>query len=266
MPDVHPTAVVEAGARLAADVAIGPFSRIGPEVRLDSGVSVASHVAIGGRTTIGAGTRIFPFASLGQPPQHQGYSGEPSELIIGRDNVIREHVTMHPGTAQGSMATRIGDHGYFMVGAHVAHDCRVGDHVILANNATLGGHVAIADFVVVGGLSAIHQYVRIGRHVMVGGMTGVTQDVIPFGLVVGDRGRLVGVNTKGLTRRGMPAAEIAALRTAYRRLFRGDGPLAERVAAVAAEFQAVAPVMEIVDFIRSVSVRRLCQPRSTDAA
>src|SRR5215469_977150 len=225
MPRIHATAVVAAGAVLAEDVVIGPYCVIGEHVVLGAGVSLKSHVVVDGRTTIGAGTRIFPFASIGHETQDLKYAGEPSALEIGRDNTIREHVTINPGTAGGGMVTRVGDHCLLMVGAHVAHDCRIGDHVILVNNATLGGHVVIDDYAIVGGLSAVHQFVRIGRHAMIGGMSGVERDVIPYGQVMGDRARLHGLNIIGMQRRGFSRDDIHGLRSAYNTLFGDTGTL-----------------------------------------
>ena len=197
MAAVHATAVVDTQAKLGADVFVGPFCMVGPEVTLDEGVVLHSHVVVAGRTRIGARTQIFPFASIGHPPQDLKYAGEPSELVIGADNRIREQVTMNPGTQGGGMVTRIGDRCLFMVGAHVAHDCQLGNGVIMANNATLAGHVTVGDNAIIGGLSAVHQFVRIGRNAMIGGMSGVEHDVIPFGLVLGDRARLSGLNIIG---------------------------------------------------------------------
>ena len=261
MPLVHPTALVEPGARLGSEVSVGAFCAIGPEVELGDQVAVAAHVVIAGRTRIGARTRIHPFAALGQPPQHLGHRGEPTVLSIGTDNVIREHVTMNTGTVEGGGETRIGNRCFFMVGIHVAHDCRIGDRVIMANNATLGGHVSIGDDVVIGGLSAVHQFVRIGRQAMSGGMSGVGQDVVPFALAVGSRARLTGLNLVGLRRRGMPAADIALLRTAYRLLFDGDGHLADRLERVVEACGHSAPVRELVGFARADSPRHLLHPR-----
>ena len=265
-PTIHPTAVIEDGADLAAGVSVGPFCSVGPHVRLDKGVVLESHVVLAGRTTVGSGTRIFPFASIGHRPQDLKYRGEPSELIIGRDNVIREHVTMNPGTEGGGMVTRVGDNCLFMVGAHVAHDCRVGNHAILANNATLAGHVQVGDFAILGGLSAVHQFARIGRHAMVGGMSGVEGDVIPYGSVMGNRAHLSGLNVVGLKRRGFSRDVIHDLRKAYRLLFAEEGTMAERLDDVADEFGGNEPVMDIVNFIRSDSSRAICQPKLDRAA
>ncbi len=258
--DIHPTAVVENGARLGDGVRIGPYSLVGPDVSLGDGCTLHGHVVVGGRTSIGPRSQLFPFASIGLPPQDLKYKGEPSTLEIGSDNVIREHVTMNPGTEGGGMLTRVGDDCLFMVGAHVAHDCRVGDSVIMANNATLAGHVSVENFAILGGLSAVHQFVRIGRFAMVGGMTGVERDVIPFGSVMGDRARLYGINIVGMKRRGLSRDEIHDVRKAYRLLFASEGTFQERLDEVASEFTTSAPVMEIVEFIRSDSSRKICQP------
>lgn len=258
---VHPTAVVDSKAKLGAGVEIGPFCIVGPDADLRDGVRLISHVVIEGRTRIGARTLIYPFASIGHPPQDLKYRGEESRLEIGEDNVIREQVTMNPGTAGGGMVTRVGSHCLFMVGAHVAHDCKLGDHVIMANNATLAGHVVIEDYAILGGLSAVHQFVRIGCHAMVGGLSGVENDVIPYGSVMGDRARLSGLNLIGLKRRGFTRDEIHALRTAYRLLFAQEGTMIERIEDVARLFSGHRPVQDIVDFIKADSQRAICQPR-----
>jgi UDP-N-acetylglucosamine acyltransferase len=262
MASIHSTAIVEPGARLGRDVSIGPYSCIGSDVELGDGVEIMAHVVVGGRTTIGPNTRIFPFASIGLPPQDLKYRGEVSSLRIGAHTTIREHVTMNPGTEGGGMMTSVGDHCLFMVGSHVAHDCRVGDYVIMANNATLAGHVTLGDYAILGGLSAVHQFVRIGRHAMIGGMSGVEHDVIPYGSVMGDRARLAGLNAIGLKRRNFSREDIHALRAAYRMIFAAEGTLAERIADAAEMFKGSAPVMDIVDFIRADSSRSICQPRA----
>ena len=219
MPDIHPTAVVDGGARIGANVTVGPYSIVGTGVELAEGVTVMSHVVVNGRTSIGANTKVYPFASVGLAPQDLKYKGEPSRLEIGCNNIIREHVTMHGGTEGGGMVTRVGNNGLFMVACHVAHDCRIGDHVVMVNNATLGGHVMVGDWAILGGLAAVHQYVRIGRHAMVGGLSGVENDVIPYGSVTGNRARLQGLNIIGLKRRGISRDDIHTLRNAYRLLF-----------------------------------------------
>jgi acyl-ACP--UDP-N-acetylglucosamine O-acyltransferase len=228
---IHPSAVVDPAATLGQGVRIGPFCVVGPDVILGDGVELVSHVCVAGVTTIGARTKVWPFASLGHQPQDLKYRGERTRLEIGADNMIREHVTMNPGTAQGGDVTRVGDHGLYMVGVHVGHDCIVGDHVILANNATLGGHVEVGDHAVLGGISAVHQKVRIGAGAMVGGMTGVEKDVIPYGLAIGDRARLAGLNLVGLKRRGVPHEEIHTVRAAYRAIPMTDHPTSVGVIA-----------------------------------
>ncbi len=258
---VHPSALVAEGAARGAGVEIGPFCVVGPDVRLGEGVRLASHVVVAGRTTIGPGTRIWPFASLGHPPQDLKYEGEESYLEIGARCMIREHVTANPGTRGGGLYTRVGDGCLLMVGAHVGHDCQLGHSVILANNATLGGHVEVGDHVFLGGLSAVHQFVRIGAHAMVGGMTGVEKDVIPFGSVIGNRAELGGLNIVGLKRRGYPRDVIHALRAAYREVFYGEGSLAERAARAAEAHRGVEAVEQMVAFILADSSRSFCTPR-----
>jgi UDP-N-acetylglucosamine acyltransferase len=266
MTGIHPTAVIEQGAALGKNVTVGPYCTVSADVKLDDGVTLVSHVVVMGRTTVGANTKVFPFASLGSPPQDLKYKGEPSQLVIGCNNIIREHVTMNPGTEGGGMLTSVGNNCLFMVGAHVAHDCRVSDHAILVNNATLAGHVEVGEWAILGGLSAVHQFVRIGRHAMIGGMSGVENDVIPYGSVLGNRARLSGLNVVGLKRRNFDRETIHALRNAYRLLFAPEGTMAERIKDVAEVFNTNEPVMEIVNFIRADSSRAICQPNLEDAA
>ena len=266
MTAIHPTAIVESGAKLGEEVTIGPYCIVGPEVELGEGVGLTSHVVVAGRTIIGPNTRIYPFASIGHPPQDLKYKGEASRLVIGANNVIREYVTMNPGTEGGGMVTQVGNNGLFMIGAHVAHDCKIGNHVVMANNATLAGHVEVGDWAILGGLSAVHQFVRVGHHAMIGGMSGVEHDVIPYGSVMGDRARLSGLNVIGLKRRRFSRENIHALRTAYRLLFAQEGAMAERLDDVEAMFGDNEPVMDIVNFIRFDSSRAMCQPRAEHAA
>lgn len=261
MTGIHSTAIVDPEANIGDGVDIGPYCIVEGSVTLRDMVRLHSHVVVGGSTTIGAETEIYPFASIGLPPQDLKYAGESSELIIGKRNRIREHVTMNPGTSEGGMITRVGDDCLFMVGAHVAHDCIMGDHVIMANNATLAGHVIVGDYAILGGLSAVHQFARIGRHAIVGGMSGVENDVIPYGSVMGDRARLSGLNVIGLKRRNFAKDEIHNLRTAYRMLFAEEGTLKERIDDVAKMFKGNDDIQEIVDFMRVDSSRGLTQPR-----
>jgi UDP-N-acetylglucosamine acyltransferase len=262
--DIHATAVVDRRARLGAGVEIGPYAVIGPHVRLGERVQIKSHVVIDGRTTVGADSVVFPFASIGQIPQDLKYKGEPSELVIGAGNIIREYVTMNPGTSGGGMVTSVGSHCLFMAGAHVAHDCRVGDHVVMANSVALAGHVQIGDWAIIGGLSAVQQFCRIGRHAMIGGASGVVSDVIPYGSAMGNRARLAGLNVIGLKRREFTREQIHTLRTAYRLLFAQEGTLAERLSDVAEIYHDNEVVMEIVAFIRDDTSRPICQPRPGD--
>ncbi len=265
MATIHPTAVVDPKAEIAADVSVGAYSVVGADVTLADGVVLESHVVIGGDTSIGERTHIFPFASIGLKPQDLKYRGEPTKLRVGADNQIREHVTMNPGTEGGGGLTCVGDSCLFMVGTHVAHDCRIGNGVIMANNATLGGHVVIDDFAIIGGLSAVHQFVRIGRYAMIGGMSGVEQDVIPFGSVMGDRANLSGLNLVGLKRHGFERGDIQSLRNAYRLLFADEGTLVERLKDVEEVFGTCSPVRRIVEFMKSDSQRGVCQPRDGHA-
>ena len=263
---IHPSAIIEDGARLGADVTVGPFSVVGAHVELGDGVALDSHVVVTGRTTIGARTRIFPFASIGHQPQDLKYKGEPSTLTVGTDCMIREHVTINPGTEGGGMETVVGNHCLLMAGAHVAHDCRLGDHVIMANCGTLAGHVEVGPFAFVGGLSAVHQFVRIGTGAMIGGMSGVESDVIPYGLVMGNRAHLSGLNIVGLKRRGFTREQIQSLRSAYRLLFAPEGTLQERLTDVAESFAGNEAVAMILQFMQAETQRSFCTPRSERAA
>lgn len=266
MTETHPSAIVEPGAKLGEGVRIGPFCTVGPDVVLGDGVELISHVVIAGDTSIGAGTRIYPFASIGHPPQDLKFKGEASRLEIGENNVIREYVTMNPGTEGGGLLTKVGSNGLFMAGAHVAHDCVVGDFVVMANNASIAGHVQLGDFAILGGLAGVHQFVRIGHHAMVGGMAAVENDIIPFGSVMGGRARLSGLNVIGLKRRNFGRDDIHALRTAYRLLFAEEGTMAERLDDVAELYGENEAVMEIVNFISLDSSRGLTQPRLSRGA
>ncbi len=260
---IHPTAVIDPNAKLGSGVEIGPFCCVGPDVSLGDGVVLHSHVVVGGHTEIGPRVAIFPFASIGLAPQDLKYKGEPSRLTIGADTVIRESVTVNPGTEGGGMITRVGHHCLLMVGAHVAHDCDVGDYVIMVNNATLAGHVIVGDHAVIGGLAAVHQFVHIGPHAMIGGMTGVERDVIPYGSVLGERGRLAGLNVVGLKRRGFTREQLQNLRTAYRMLFEepGEGTFAERMDKVIQQFGEDAGVGELLRFVQRDSSRGLTLPK-----
>ena len=260
MSVVHPTALVAPGAVLGERVEIGPYCVLGPDVVLGDDVCLVSHVVIEGVTELGPRNVIHPFAVLGGAPQHLAHRGEPTRLVIGAGNTIREHVTMHTGTVAGGGVTQVGSNGLYMVASHVSHDCIVGDNVEFANNATLGGHVQLGDYVFMGGLSAVHQHTRVGRYAFIGGLAAVTRDVIPFGSVWGNKAYLEGLNLVGLKRRGFPREVIDNLRSAYRLLFAPEGTFQERLDDVARVFAGSAEVSEIVDFIRADANRPLCQP------
>lgn len=254
---VHPTAIVEPGAELAEGVEIGPYCIIGKHVKIGKGTCCKAHVNIEGRTTIGEKCDIFPFASIGTVPQDLKYAGEPTCLEIGHYNTIREHVTMNIGTAGDQGVTRVGDRGLFMMGAHVAHDCQIGNHVILANNATLAGHVKVEDHVIVGGLVAVHQFVRIGAYAMIGGACGVSADVIPYGMVKGERAKLHGLNLVGMRRAGFNKSDVYDLRQAYKMLFLEDGAFSERVSNAESMFSGHEVVRTLLDFLNASSSRKL---------
>ncbi len=262
---IHPTAIIEDGAKIAEGVSIGPYCVVGPHVVLDKGVTLRSHVNIEGHTHVGEGTTIFPFASIGSAPQDLKFSGEASRLIIGKNNTIREHVTMNPGTQHGGMETKIGDNCLFMMAAHVAHDCHVGNNVILANNATIAGHVHVGNFVIIGGLSAVHQFIRIGDHAIIGGMSGVESDVIPYGRVKGERAALAGLNLIGLERRGFEKDDVRKIQRAYNQLFGDEGTFEQRIESVSNDFDDDETIMKIVEFAKAKDKFPLCQPQKKSA-
>jgi UDP-N-acetylglucosamine acyltransferase len=259
---VHPTAIIEPGAVLGDGVNIGPYCLIGGDVRLADGVDLIGHVAIAGRTSIGPRTRIYPFASIGHQPQDLKYHGEPSTLEIGADNVIREHVTISPGTQGGGMSTKVGDHCLLMIGCHIGHDCQIGDHVILSNNVGLAGHCRVGDYVILSGHVGTIQYVHIGAHAFIGAMTKVEKDVIPYGTVNGYPAELMGLNLVGLKRRGFERDAIHGLRAAYRMIFSSEGTLRERVEDATQMFSAEPLVQEMLGFIVATKDRPLTMPRN----
>ena len=259
---IHSSAIVEDGAKLADGVVVGPFCVVGADVTLGEGVNLASHVVVTGRTTVGARTRIFPFASIGHQPQDLKYKGEPSTLDIGSDCLIREGVTLNPGTEGGGMKTTIGNGCAFLANSHVGHDCHVGNNVIFSNNVMLAGHCDVGDFAIIGGGAAVIQFARVGAHSFLGGMSGLEQDLIPYGMALGNRAYLSGLNIVGLQRRGFSRNEIHDLRRAYRLLFAAEGTLLERVADVAEEFKDHMIVMEIIAFIRAGGKRSMCTPKN----
>jgi UDP-N-acetylglucosamine acyltransferase len=258
--EIHPSAIVEPGAEIGPRSKVGAYCVVGPDVQLAERVTLMSHVAVAGRTTIGPETIIWPFASIGQIPQDLKYDGEPTELVIGARNRIRECTTMSTGTSGGGGVTRVGDGNLFMMSTHVAHDCIIGNHVIMANNATLAGHCVVEDYVVMGGLSAVHQHVRLGRGAMIGGLAGVVADVIPYGSVTGERAHLMGLNLVGLKRRSTDRAQIHELRTAFGELFAREGTLQTRVRNVAENHPGNPLVAEIIDFMTAESARSFTLP------
>jgi UDP-N-acetylglucosamine acyltransferase len=259
---IDPTARVADGARIADSVEIGPYCLVGPQVELARGVRLISHVNVTGATTIGEDTIVYPFSSLGTPPQSVNYRGGANKLVIGARCELRESVTMNTGTEDGGGITRVGDRCSFMVGCHVGHDCAVGNEVTFANNVVLGGHVSVGDHTFLGGHVAIHQFVRIGEGVMMAGMSAARDDIIPFGFALGQTGALVGLNIVGLRRRGASRAEMHRLRRAYRSLFFVEGRLPDRVEALAREFADDPLVGKIIAFIRAGSKRPLMRPRT----
>jgi UDP-N-acetylglucosamine acyltransferase len=261
---VHQGAAIDPSVELGADVEIGPGCVIGPNVRLHDRVRLLANVFIERNTEIGADTIVYPFAVLGTPAQDLSYKDEPTRLVIGARNKIREHVSMHRGTVRGKSdgLTKIGDGGYFMTQSHVGHDCTVGDNVIFANTATLGGHASVGDYVILGGLSAVHQHGRVGRFAFVGGMAAVVTDVIPYGMAHGNHAHLDGLNVIGMRRRNMSRELIHDIRAAYRLLFAEEGTFSERLEDVAQVYAKTPEVMEIVDFIRADAQRPLCMPHA----
>jgi len=261
-PLIHPTAIVADGARLGADVRIGPYSIVGSNVTLGDKVELVSHAVVEGNTTIGPGTRIFPFASVGHEPQDLKFHGENSRLEIGANCTIRESVTINPGTEGGGMVTRIGDNCLIMANAHVAHDAILGNNVIMANYVGVAGHVQVGDNVIFGGTCVIHQFTRIGAHAFIGAQSMVDGDVIPYGMAVGNRATLTGLNLIGLKRRGFEREAIHRLRAAYRQIFASEGTLRERVEDAAEIFSQDALVQDVVRFIADAQDRPILLPRN----
>jgi UDP-N-acetylglucosamine acyltransferase len=259
---IHASSVVEDGAVLGHDVRIGPFCHVGPKVSLGDGVELLSHAVVAGHTEIGARTRIFPFASIGHQPQDLKFKGEPSTLTIGADCILREGVTINPGTKGGGAKTVIGDNCAFLANSHVGHDSTLGNGVILSNNVMIAGHVSVGDQAIFGGGSAVIQFARVGAHAFVGGLSGLENDLIPYGMATGNRAALSGLNLVGLKRRGVSREDIHELRAAYRLLFAAEGRLKERLADVASQFGHLAYVTEILDFIQAGGGRAMCTPRA----
>ncbi|MBI1366402.1 MAG: acyl-ACP--UDP-N-acetylglucosamine O-acyltransferase [Alphaproteobacteria bacterium] len=258
---IHPTAIVEDGAAIDDSAVVGAFCCVGPKVKLGPRVVLHPHATVTGRTEIGEGTVVHSYALLGGPPQHLGYRGEDTGLVIGRNNIIREYVTMNIGTVAGGGVTRVGDDGFYMTACHVGHDCQVGDHVIMANCATLGGHVSVEEYVFLGGLCAIHQHSRIGAYAFIGGCAAVVADVIPYASAFGNHAALAGLNVIGMKRRGLPRETIRDLRAAYKLLFDNDRTFKERLEEASERYGARPEVKRILDFVRADARRPLMTPR-----
>ena len=258
---IHNTSIVDKNAKIGNNVEIGPYCVIGPNVKIADNNKLHSHVNITGNTTIGEGNTFYPFCSIGNDPQDLKFSGENTELTIGNGNKIREYVTMNPGTAGGGKKTIVGNNCLFMVSSHVAHDCIVGDNVILANNVPLGGHAIIEDSVIIGGNSAVQQFTRIGRGAMIGGMCGVVRDVIPYGIALGNRSVLQGLNLIGLRRKNLDNKDIMKLSEAYKIIFKNENFL-KNIDELDESFMKVAMVKEVVDFLTKDKKRPICTPFS----
>lgn len=258
---IHNSSVIDKKAKISKNVKIGPFCYVGPYVELSDGVELISNVHIEGFTKIGKETKIFPFASIGTKPQDLKFRNEKSTLVIGKNNTIREYVTINPGTEGGGLKTIIGDNCLFMISSHVAHDCKIGNNVIIANNVPLGGHVTIEDSVVIGGNSAVQQFTRIGRLAMIGGMTGVLKDVTPFGLSIGNRNYLQGINLIGLRRKKYDNKKIMGLDKAYKEIFSSKN-LYENLSKINGEFKDNELVSEVIRFIEKDKKRPICSPQN----
>ena len=258
---IHNSSIIDKKAKIGKKVKIGPFSYIGPKVHISDGVELISNVHIEGNTKIGKGTKIFPFACIGTPPQDMKYKGETNSLEIGENNVIREYVTINPGTKGGGEKTVIGNNCLLMISSHIAHDCHIGNNVVIANNVPLGGHVTIEDSVVIGGNSAVQQFTRIGRLAMIGGMTGVLKDVIPFGLSFGNRNYLRGINLIGLKRKKYDNKKIKELNSAFKKIFSSKN-LHENLSKINGEYRENNLVAEVIKFISKDKKRPICIPQS----
>jgi UDP-N-acetylglucosamine acyltransferase len=258
LTQIHPTATVEAGAVLAADVEIGPYALVGPEVELGAGVTIGPHAIVTGRTRVGDATRIFAHACIGGEPQDREFAGESTMLEIGRENVIREHVTIHVGTPKGGGCTRIGDDNLIMNTAHIAHDCQIGSHCIIASYSGLAGHVWVGDYAVLGAYTGVHQFSRVGESVMAASNAKLSLDAPPFALVAGDRARLVGLNSVGLRRREMTRETMGALKHAFHILFNSKLRLEEAAGRIAEELEGVPEVERLVAFLEK-SERGFCR-------
>ena len=258
---IHRTAIIDPKAKISSNVKIGPYSIIGPNVEIDDDVIIQSHVNISGYTIIGKNNKIFPMTSIGSDPQDLKYKGEKTSLNIGANNIIREYVTINTGTIQGGNVTRVGSNNLFMIGAHIAHDCTIGDNIVMANNSAVAGHAEIEDFVIIGAKCGIQQFTRIGKMAMIGGMTGVSRDVIPYGLSTGNRNFLNGINVVGLRRDKVKNTEIIGLTEAYKEIFKSKN-LSENLSKLNGKFKDNILVKEVLEFINEDKKRPICTPYS----
>jgi UDP-N-acetylglucosamine acyltransferase len=258
---IHKTAIVDPKAKISSSVNIGPYSIIGPNVEIGKDTDINSHVSIAGHTKIGKNNKIYPFASIGNDPQDLKFKGEISSLEIGDNNKIREYVSINPGTDGGSGVTKIGNNCLFMVSSHVAHDCNIGNNIVVVNNVAIGGHVHIEDNAIIGGNSAVHQFIRIGKFAMIGGMCAVIRDVIPYGLVHGNRSILQGINLIGLRRNNISNQDITLLSNAYKELFKSEN-LSENLKNLSDDYKKNNLVMEILEFLQKDKKRPICTPFS----
>ena len=265
MINKHHTSIISEKAVLGSNVTIGPYCIVNENVKIGNNVNLKAHVYIDGNTSIGDNCTFFPYCSIGTSPQDLKYKGEESELKIGNNNIFREYVTVNPGTEGGGLKTVIGNNCLFMINAHIAHDCKIGNNVIMVNNASLAGHVILEDYAIMGALSGAHQFCRIGKHSMIGGLSGVDSDVIPYGTVIGNRAYLSGLNIIGLKRRGFSKDIIQDLRKAYGLLFSSqEGTFSDRVKEVSEEFTDNEPIQEIVNFLISEKSRSICKPKNAN--
>ena len=258
---IHKSSIIDSKANISKKAKIGPFCILGPNVTIEDNVELISNVHIEGNTRVGRGTKIFPFACLGTQPQDLKFKGEKNSLEIGENNLIREYVTINPGTAGGGSKTIVGNNCLFMISSHIAHDCKIGNNVIIANNVPLGGHVTLEDSVIIGGNSAVQQFTRIGRLAMIGGMTGVLKDVIPFGLSIGNRNFLQGLNLIGLRRQKYDNQKIIGLDKAYKEIFASKN-LYENLSKINGEYKDNELVGEVIKFIENDKKRPICSPQN----
>ena len=256
---IHKTAIIDSKAKISTNVEIGPYATIGPNVEIGENTLIQSHVNITGNTTIGKGNKLYSFASIGSDPQDLKYKGEETTLLIGDNNTIREHVTINTGTVQGGGLTKIGNNNLIMIGAHIAHDCIIGNNIVMANNTAIAGHAEIEDFVIIGAKCGVQQFTRIGKRAMIGGMTGVLRDVIPYGLSTGNRNYLNGINVVGLRRDKVSNKVILGLTDAYKEIFKTES-LSENLKNLNGKYTDNPLVIDVLDFINKDKKRPICTP------